>query len=282
MFRFFPKLALMVGLFFATPGLAERLQLRALVIDQMVGMGSRGVIAANESVAVPMTFEMIDLGDNLVALRDIATGRYLRTGVGRYEYLRADSNVVGRAEIFAAYRRGSDLRLRSVRNGQYVGYNVRSGRLRTVFSDADAHSMFTVIRQTEPQPRPRDDEPAPRVDLPFAGMWRLSSVAGPNGGTIRLSRAALHGATLHITRGGGFSGSDGCNQVRGVIRPHGAAMRFDDVLTTRRRCHGDEGRVAQAMQEAFANSALFDVSENGQAMRILDAQEREIVRFSRR
>lgn len=279
MIKTFLKCAALASALFAGQVAAETFNLRATILGYQVGMGETGVMAANTSVQTPMEFELVELGNGMVAVRDTSTGLFVRTGISQYNYLRADTNRINTASIFEQHRVGSDLRLRSMRTGQYLGYDVGSGRLRAVFGTQHAHSMFTVL-PTQPE-RPAEDEPAPRSEFSFAGSWRLNAVAGPNGGTISLSREALSGAQLTISPGGSVSGSDGCNQVDGTIVMRGAAMRFENLLTTRRLCHGARGRVAQAMQNAFNTGAWIEASETGSAMRILDESGRELLRFSR-
>lgn len=280
MIKIFLKCAALVSALWAGQVAAETFNLRATILGHQVGLGEAGVLAANTSVQIPIEFRRVDLHNGMVALRDISTRLFVRTGGGQYTYLRADTNSVNAASIFEFHRDGRDLRLRSMRTGQYLGYDVGSGRLRTVFGTQHAHSMFTILpTQAE---RPAGGEPAPGSAFSFAGSWRLNAVAGPNGGTIALSREALSGAQLTITVGGGVSGSDGCNRVGGSIVRRGAAMRFEDILMTRRLCHGDQGRVAQAMQNAFNTGAWIEASETGSAMRILDESGRELLRFSRR
>lgn len=285
------RLSALVLAFTSQAAWAETFNLRATISDELVGLGPSGVLAARADIAGPTSFEIIDLGQNTVALRDTNTGRYLRTGISQYDYLRADSNGINAASMFRPRYSGDVLLLQSVSTGQYVGYNLRSGRLRAVFEAENTNIGFLMIRrQMPPAPQPpapreggRDDEPAPEIHLPFVGQWHVTHVEGAPVADLREIRfEPVPQATIRFEEDLRFQGFSGCNNLEGVLEVEGARIAVERLQSGgQNRCMQGAETLEALVERALLLARYFGLVQNGRALSVLDHQGDELLRLER-
>lgn len=279
---FFKTLSLSLGLTLAaltSTAQAEMITLRAEDSGAFVGTLSNGLLAARTNIQRPLQLEMIRLDGNRVAFRDPRSGQYLRAGVGQRTNLMVASPHIRGWETFELHDRGHAVQIRSVQSGEYVGYNRRTGRLRAVHGRGEARTRFRIVPIAErAQAQP---QPAARTRTDISGQWQLVGLGGPNGGWLSISRAALREASIHISSGGSFSADTGCNSADGNIVTRGTRMDVQNMLVTRRLCHGDEGEVDAGMRRALGEADWFERSHDGRLMQITDRNGRVLARFRR-
>lgn len=293
----FTKLAKLTAVALALltqPASAERFILTANILDENVGLGPSGVLAARSDIADETVFELVDLHNGMFAIRDTATGLYLRTGISQYDYLRADTDAVNAASMFGVTRHQHFMLLRSVLTGDYVGYNLRSGRLRAVFSADDTNISFLVVTQQQPparaeeQPVPppsgRDAEPAPRLDLSFAGNWQLSHSFGVPVSELRENAfEQVPQATISFTPDGQFHGFGGCNDFDGELYVQGARIAVHTLNgPDHNRCGAAAERLDQRVENGLLRAQYFGLVQNGHVLSVIDADDTELMRFTRR
>ncbi|PVH28153.1 META domain-containing protein [Pararhodobacter oceanensis] len=275
---FFPILrAVAVALLLALPAAADTYSFQSRINGLYVGVDGAGVLSAQVGAADALVLEMVPLRGRQVAFRDPQSGRYLRAGVGQQTYLAVASPHIRGWETFEMIGSGSDIALRSVQNGLYVGTDGRATRLRAAWASRGAGQEFRITRRSgeAPQMEPQ----APRQDLDFAGGWVLERLY-EGGRRVALGDPALRQAQLQIGRRGGVSGDSGCNGFDARILVGSARYVVEDFLITRRRCQGETGEVERLLTRALGDAAQFNLVGAGR-MEIRDASGRLRARFFR-
>jgi len=144
--RLIVLLAALMGMFFAAlPVNAEDYTLTGRVTMAPVVTGPSGYVAALNTGETPHLFELERLGGDLVALH-VPWNGYLRAGYTQWNYLSITEGAIDDSARFILERSGDQARLRSVLTGLYVGYNLRSGRLRAAFPEAEANTLWLMQR----------------------------------------------------------------------------------------------------------------------------------------
>lgn len=254
---------LLISLFCSQAVMAQSFSLHARVTMAPIVTGPSGYFAALTSGA-PLQFELVDLNNGMVALRDPATGHYARTGNTQYEYLDFGNGGLTAHAMFEITRSGADILLRSVANGRYFGFNMGSGRLRAAH---DANDPAAVWRMQEVEAA------APR----HVGTWALHAARDAQGQWV--SPVANGRATfeIHLTDWGAASVFHACGGLTSLsYRVSGDSLRFGDLPGGLYPCDA----ASDAMIEAVYNAQRFAFDEVGQ-LRLSDANGRLLALFGR-
>lgn len=219
----------------ALPARAEEILLQSAQNDKYAGFAN-GYLAARSSVARAQHFDLIRLGNARVALRDPASGRYLRAGAAGADLALLEWGDMRRDdwETFILGTQGGTFTLRSVANGKYVRAGIGS---QTYFGATSAQARgweaFRIIATDID--RGGDQWILNRI----VGQWRIHRLLDTSQVPIPFDRATLQGARLDIQQGGRFSFTAGCNTVSGrinAVREDLDGLVFSNILSTRMRC----------------------------------------------
>ncbi|MFN0264414.1 META domain-containing protein [Tepidamorphus sp. 3E244] len=265
----------------ATANAAEVFALQSVHSGKYVSAGGDGYLAATQpSAKTALKFDMVRVQANQVAFRDTRSGKYLRAGVSRGALLAVTSNRVAGWETFHMRANGGNLTLRSAQNGKYVRAGVgRGSKLAAVSDRADAWETFRLVRiHTSSAARAPQQRQPQAGGFELGGTWRLGILRDNQGRLSHLDNAASGATRVVISSRGNVSGTGGCNSFdTRVQQPSRAAVRFDRVTSTKRRCGGSADTYERGMFNAFAASRYF-ARQNG-SLFLYDGNGQEIARF---
>ena len=250
---------LLVSLLFSQAALAQSFSLHARVTMAPVVTGPSGYFAALSSGA-PLQFELVDLNNGMVALRDPVTGRYARTGNTQYEYLDFGNGGLDVQAMFEITRSGADILLRSVANGRYVGFNTGSGRLRAAHEANDPNAVWRLQEVEAAAAR-------------HVGTWALYAARNAQGQWVSPGNTL----ELQMTDWGAVTVSYSCGMLLEVTYvASGETLRFGNLPGGVYAC--DDASDAMIAALYSVNRVTFD--EVGQ-MRLSDANGTLLALFGR-
>lgn len=254
---------LLISLLFTQSALAQNFSLHARVTMAPVVTGPSGYFAALSS-GVPLQFELVDLNNGMVALRDPATGRYVRTGNTQYEYLDFGNGGLDARAMFEMTSSGADILLRSVANGQYVGMNMGSGRLRAAHEANDPAAVWRMQELEAAASR-------------HVGTWSLHAALDAQGQWVSPDAAGSETLEVHLTDWGEAAVYHNCGGLMNLsYRMSGDSLRFGSLPGGGSPCD----RVSDAMISAIYSAHRYSIDEVGQ-LRLSDASGTLLAVFGR-
>lgn len=278
--RLFPRpmtllLAALIALAAALPhARAEPVVIKSLQNGKYAGF-TGGYLAADRSRGAAHVFDLINLDGNKMALRDPATGTYLRAGVTGQTLLALGAPRIGGWETFARGWSGTGVTLTSVQNGKFLRAGLGPQSLFGAVSDrAAGWESFAFERVGDAGARP--DQAGP---VSFAGDWRVQEMY-QGGQPVSLNDRMLRQTRFTITRAGGLSGSAGCNTLGAAISQSGTRITVSNVTSTKMLCRTPGYELEVMLAQVLPRAVQYAFSPR--MLMLYDAQGRPLVRFAAR
>lgn len=258
MFKMFLKAATYAVLMLsATAASADFYHLMPRVTHTPVVTGPSGYMAARDTGAAPHRFEIVRLGGDVVALR-LDGGRYLRAGFTRYDYLDATPGDIDAAARFTLIRSNGTASLRSELTGQYVGFNLQSGRLRAAFAERAANTTWVLQRVHVSTGEAMDDRGV------LDHRWHVERFRDGRGRWITppLSQRQRMALILHSGANRAVSVQTLCDGHDSTFRLQPPQIRFEQLENTRFPCDDVDRVMSQSMLNNLARIRRVDAGSH--------------------
>lgn len=248
--------AFVVALLAAFPVQSEVYTMTGRVTMAPVVTGPSGYLAALNTGARGHRFEVIRLGGGHVALQSMGPGSgYLRAGFTEWNYLSIAPGAIDDTARFLLERSGEQASLRSVSTGHYVGYNLRSGRLRASFPVPEASTVWLMQRVNIVTGDAEDDRG-------FLGQrWPVQAFRDAQGRwrTPTPQQAARMLITPRRSDGYRVQIDTLCDSFDSALQIQPPHIRFISFQNTRAYCSESDRNLSQAYLDMLANARRFQI-----------------------
>lgn len=247
--------------------------------------GTLAAVAPNARSATRL--DTVRLEGNRMAFRDVATGNFVRAGVGPGTFLASGSPHIRGWETFEVTSMGGDqhVALRSVQNRKFVraGIGDRS-HLAAVSQQASGWETFRFVVARIPAQADNQSAGQNRgLDTAaMFGNYFITHIAADNGYLVRLGGQIEAAARLSVDDRGTVRATVGCNSMSVSISVREGRIRTESsVLTSKVNCSGQGQTAAErGIGRAFTTSRF--VVRQGSTVTFKAADGSELMRISRR
>lgn len=281
---------LALGFLFAAQAIAkaEEVFLQSVQSGKYVTIVGGTLAAAAPNARGARRFDTIRLEGNRIALRDVASGSFVRAGVGQGTFLATGSPHIRGWETFEVIDlRGRSVALRSVQNGKFVRAGVGRGSQLAAVSDRIAGwETFRIVDARSAGQNGNQGQGQGQgggVDLAdIAGNYMITHIAADNGFLVQLGRQMASRARFGLDDRGRVSATIGCNNHSTRIAVRNGRVNPDgQVMQTKMLCAGQgEAAAEDGLRRALTASRI--VVREGRALTFKAANGAELMKLRRR